>query len=363
MCDYVNKVSQRQIISTSRTSYVAIIVFLGCSLLPTVSRASEPISSCNGLRLLVSGWASNDIYAYNACTGAFEFTLDTTGDVEGSMTILRGPDDNLYIAGEKNDRILRFNWQTGAFMGIFVWDNPATVVVDESGGLDSPTGMAIGPDGNLYVASFNNNNILRYDGITGAFIDEFVSSGLGGLNGPDAGMAFGPDGNLYVPSYNNNRVLVYNGTTGAFIKIFADANSGISKPRTVLFRSDGRVLVSNEGNSTIRQFDATGSFLGTFASGATGCTGIVFGPDGSLYVTSASINRVRRYHPDTGALIDTFVPIGSGGLSGATFVYFWGDATAPVPTVSEWGLAIMILLVLSVGSLVFRRVSTVGLRP
>lgn len=43
-----------------------------------------------------------------------------------------------------------------------------------------PVGLAVGPDATLYVASNANNNILRYDGQTGAFLNEFVPAGSGG---------------------------------------------------------------------------------------------------------------------------------------------------------------------------------------
>ena len=46
----------------------------------------------------------------------------------------------------------------------------ALVAAAGNGGLDRSTGMAFGPDGNLYVASLNTNEVLRYDATTGAFL-------------------------------------------------------------------------------------------------------------------------------------------------------------------------------------------------
>ena len=42
--------------------------------------------------------------------------------------------------------------------------------------------MTFGPDGSLYVASYNNDQILRYDGSTG---EVFVAAGSGGLVEPE----------------------------------------------------------------------------------------------------------------------------------------------------------------------------------
>jgi hypothetical protein len=45
----------------------------------------------------------------------------------------------------------------------------------------------------LLVVSTGTNEVLRYDGATGAFIDAFVTAGSGGLVDP-SGITFGPDG-------------------------------------------------------------------------------------------------------------------------------------------------------------------------
>src|SRR5206468_3806220 len=85
-----------------------------------------------------------------------------------------------------------------------------------SGGLSSPESAAFGPDGNLYVSSFGTQNVLKYDGKTGAFLSVFVPAGSGNINGNDD-ILFGPDGNLYVANFPGtfDSVLRFNGTTGA----------------------------------------------------------------------------------------------------------------------------------------------------
>ena len=75
--------------------------------------------------------------------------------------------------------------------------------------------------------------MLRYDGRTGAFLGVFVAKGSGGLNGA-YGLAFGPDGNLYVDSFINNQVLRYDGGTGAFLDVFASGN-GLLGPTYLAF--------------------------------------------------------------------------------------------------------------------------------
>ena len=69
--------------------------------------------------------------------------------------------------------MLRYNGNTGAFIGVFT----------SGGGIDKTVAVVFGPDGNLYVSGTGSDNVVRYNGITGAFIDEFIPSGSGGLNG------------------------------------------------------------------------------------------------------------------------------------------------------------------------------------
>ncbi len=88
-------------------------------------------------------------------------------------------------------------------------------ITSQAGGLDHPTGMVLGPNGDLFVASAATDRVLRYEAATGTFLGTFVSPGSGGLDNPD-GVVFGPDGNLYVASVITHAVLRYEGTTGDF---------------------------------------------------------------------------------------------------------------------------------------------------
>ena len=101
--------------------------------------------------------------------------------------------------------------------------------------------MIFGPDGNhdgaqdLYIVDRDLNAVLRYDGVTGTYVDTFVASGSGGLSSP-ADLAFGPDGNLYVSCYVGNQVLDYDGSSGAFLGVVA---SGLAAPYGITFGTDG----------------------------------------------------------------------------------------------------------------------------
>jgi streptogramin lyase len=135
-----------------------------------------------------------------------------------------GPDGNLYVSSTTSQQVNRYNGMTGALIDAFVTPG--------SGGLQQPWGLTFGPDGSLYVCSTNTSQVMRYNGKTGAFMDAFVSAGSGGLYLPTA-LAFGPDRNLYVCSFYTNQVLRYNGKTGAFMNAFVSAIP--SSPMSLLF--------------------------------------------------------------------------------------------------------------------------------
>ena len=266
--------------------------------------------------IAVSGFTSNALHFYR---GADSRPLGSI-PVPGAQSIARGPAGRLYVCAEAIDEVLRFDPRDPTSLVSFVADDPLTPE-DESGGLDGPTGAIFGPDGNLYVASFEGDSILRFDGETGAYLDVFVPPGAGGLDGPDAGLEFGPDGHLYVPSYWNHRVLRYDGSTGASLGDFVPAGlGGLRNPRDVAFR-DGFVFVASSTNNRVLRYDAGGAFVDRFIN-VPSPYHLQFHPvTGDLLVVNLNRNNVRIHDRFTGEFKRLLVGGGAGGLSGATFVH------------------------------------------
>ena len=99
--------------------------------------------------------------------------------------------------------------------------------------------LVFSPDGSsyLYGVDFYGDTVLRWSGsgLSGGAPTEFVSAGSGGLNQPSC-LLFGPDGNLYVSMLGNtpasNTVNRYNGTTGAYLGVFV---TGLQEPQGLAF--------------------------------------------------------------------------------------------------------------------------------
>ena len=215
-----------------------------------------------------------------------------------------------------------------------------------------PEGIAFGPDGNLCISS-RSEEVLRYDGQSGAFIDVFASGN--GLVDP-AGIAFGgPDDDLYVSSgiaddgVGGNQILRFDGVTGAFETVVDPTNAaGLDDPEGMTFGADGLLYVDStpeEGPGEVLRYDpATNAFVDKFVSAAAAATSsdptdLVFGPDGDLFVSSAETSEVNRYDGTTGAFEGDFVTAGLGGIDVAEGMAFSPNGNLLVA--SELGNAVL----------------------
>jgi len=234
-----------------------------------------------------------------------------------------GPDENLYLSNPPGGTVLRFNGVTGEFIDTFV---PIG-----SGGLVFPL-ILVFHDGYLFVGDTGTGAIRRYDAKTGAPVDTFIPDNSHGMGvfGDLQSFAFGPDGNLYVLSQIDNRVLRYNGHTGAFIDEFVPGNAGLDQPAGVTFGANGMLYVASNGSGEVRRYDIhTGSYEVFIPGGGTlaGPVGIAFGPDGNFYATSIGSSAILQYDGKTGAYLGMLVQTGSGGISGPRTLEFKSKTT------------------------------------
>src|SRR5262245_31413262 len=190
---------------------------------PTTRLAVEQLeercvpSAGGGTYLLVSDYKTDSVLRYDAATGAFadEFILHRSGKLNGPWGIVIGPHDHdVYVstghfAGPNQIKaVLRYDGTTGAFLDEFV----------QTGQLLQPGAVTFGPDGNLYVTDDRDEprqgRIARFDGTTGAYLDDFVPFGSGGLGHPLVHV-FGPSGrgpgalDLYVSDEFTHSILRY----------------------------------------------------------------------------------------------------------------------------------------------------------
>jgi WD40 repeat protein len=284
------------------------------------------------------------ILRYNATTGAYvdQFVSGALLN-NGVRGFVLGTDGNLYVSSQSDDIIREYSGTTGAFIQNFAGN---------STGASFRGDLILGPDNNLYAAGGEDNVVYRYNGTTGANLPSPGSSGAtftqGGLLSLATGEAFGPDGNLYVSSYFNSTVQRFNASTGQYIDTFVGSN--LSNPTGMTLHNGDLYVANAGGNDVVRIDGTTGAYLGVFASTDLSYPSrLTFGPDGNLYVASYGNNSIIGFDGTTGAYLDTFAS--GGNLQSPTDLVFY--STASVPEIGTASIALLGLI--PIGLLAHRR--------
>lgn len=194
--------------------------------------------------------------------------------------------------------------------------------------LREPRGIAIGPDGEIFIADAGNHRIrvIRSDGSIETVAGS-NRSGYGGDGGPAVAarleepraIAVGGDGHLYIADTGNNRIRKVTPayiTTVAGTGRFGHAGDGgpagraeLRRPQGVAVDRAGIVYIADTGNHRIRRVGRDRSITTVGGTGRPGFggdvglavqaqfnypQGLALGPDGSVYVADAANQLVRR---------------------------------------------------------------------
>jgi sugar lactone lactonase YvrE len=164
-------------------------------------------------------------------------------------------------------------------------------------GVPSPDGLALGVDGNLYVACERKHAaILR---ITPDGLGSVVAIGLRQADGLQTDAA----GTLYVSEERPD---------GRVVQVAPDGRQaviapGLVNPEGLAFDSAGRLYVA-EDRAADRILRIEEGRVLVWAEGLSRPEGIEYGPDGDLYVNETARGQLTRIHPD--GTRELFVPGG-----------------------------------------------------
>ena len=221
--------------------------------------------------------------------------------------------------------------------------------------LDSPEGVAVGPDGTLYIADTGNERIRA---VSGGVMATFAGNGSVGFAGdggaavnasfrrPNA-LAIDASGALLISDADNERVRRISG--GVIQTIAGDGAQGfagdgaaatsaeLDTPMGVAVSGDGRIFVADSHNDRIRVI-ATNGMIGTFAgNGVAGYAGdggaataaelslprgLMVTSSGAVIFADSNNQRIRMV--SAGGVITT---IAGSGVQGAA-----GDGSAAMTT-------------------------------
>jgi tripartite motif-containing protein 71 len=276
-----------------------------------------------------------------SATGTFLGSWGSWGTNNGQFNRPSGvavaPDGTVYVADGGNYRIQRFN-ATGTFLGS--WGSWGT----NNGQFSNPSGVAVAPDGTVYVADGGNHRIQRFNA-SGTFLGAWGSQGSadGQFSNP-SDVAVAPDGTVYVADSGNHRIQRFS-AHGTFLGTWESQGSRdrwFIRPSSVATAPDGTVYVADSnttswvgGNHRVQRFSASGTFLGTWGSQGSGDgqfsnpSDVAVAPDGTVYVADTGNRRIQRFSA-TGAFLGTW---GSSGSGDGQFSNPSGVAVAPDGTV------------------------------
>jgi DNA-binding beta-propeller fold protein YncE len=199
----------------------------------------------------------------------------------------------------------------------------------EAGQFQRPRGVATAPDGTIYIADTDNHRIQHFDrdgtplNEWGSFADLALGPAPGGTFYEPWGIAVGPEGSVYVADTWNHRIQKFS-PDGEFLTMWgyfgqAEQFDGFWGPRDVVVDSHGRVLVSDTGNKRIVIFGPNGGGIAEF--GEEGYepgqfyepVGLALDADGILYVADTWNQRIQSFEPDGAG---SFIPKDSWDIYG-----------------------------------------------
>jgi sugar lactone lactonase YvrE len=246
--------------------------------------------------------------------GLFVTTWGSAGSGDGQFNSPRGvaidPNGDVFVTDA--DRVQKFT-NDGTFL--LKWGSNGSA--DDQ--FQVAAGLAVDPSGNVFVIDYIPNRIKKFTN-TGSFLTKWggCCAGNGQFNNPQ-GIATDATGNVFVTD-RAMRVQKFD-NTGGFLLSFAPPGSGdgeVNEPRGVATDASGNVFVVDQANQRIQKFTNAGVFVtkwGTPGSGQSQFAspfGIAVDGTGNVYVGDTGNNRIQKF-------------TGTG-----TFVAQWGSAGSAI---------------------------------
>jgi hypothetical protein len=251
--------------------------------------ASNPsgISTAKGI-VYVSDDQDDIVRAFSD-TGTFDH-LWHTGNAVPDVAVSGNTAYTTLAACCGDDGIAKFNASTGAFLGSF---GPGG---SGDGKTWFPQSVATNANGSIvYVTNAGNHRIQTFTS-AGDWLGAW--GGQGGTDGrfnAPAGIAVAPNGNVYVADKFNKRIQEFT-PGGDFIRKWPMPSGSASSPVAVAVDSHGLVyVVDNLDNDRILKFNANGGYLETIGRGRLDePSDVAIDAVGNVYVTGYD-DQVRKW--------------------------------------------------------------------
>jgi DNA-binding beta-propeller fold protein YncE len=191
--------------------------------------------------------------------------------------------------------------------------------------------FAFTKDGHLLATDAANSNIQVFDKTTGKYMTRFAGKGDGDehMEKPE-GIAVDPEGNIFVADYTTGYVKIYD-KNYKWKKTFSEYGEGPGQNIKSEFMDvyEGKLYMAEAGNHRVNVFDLQGNFLFMFGGSGTepGKINVAeaakVNSQGKVYVTDLKNDRIQVFNHD------------------GTFIKLWGKTgSAPGDFKTPAGLAI-----------------------
>ncbi|MBV1924683.1 MAG: T9SS type A sorting domain-containing protein [Flavobacteriaceae bacterium] len=218
-----------------------------------------------------------------------EFITSNSGGLTNPQDIVLHPGGFLLVTGTFNERIKKYDLETGDYLGD--WS-------DNSFALGRPSKMSIGPDNLLYVTQWGQtaatSKIVRFD-LEGNYLGPFTPSAPTGL-----GHVWDESGNFYLAIFGVNtgigNIRKYN-TEGNYTGLHIDSTI-LENPTYIWWGDNNEMFVQDFTAGKVLRYDANGDYLEDFITGLNQPEGYTFLPNGNLLISERGGNQIIEFNPD-----------------------------------------------------------------
>lgn len=251
-------------------------------------------------------------------------------------------DGTVYIADTWHHRIRRVDPHTGIISTV-AGTGQAKGYGDHGPAVDAalnePVALALDGPELLYIADQSNNRVRKLD-LTSGVISTVAGTGESGYNGdgapgPDtalagpSGLAVDPQGNLYIADTFSSRIRKWDRQTGLMATVVGgtgdfrlnpgdnESSPNLSRPYAIALHPDGRLFITDSDNHLIRVWNLQTQAMSLLAgNGKAACSddgkppaqsslnypfGVALDAQGHVYIADTFSHRIRVVAPDCGA--------------------------------------------------------------
>jgi DNA-binding beta-propeller fold protein YncE len=224
------------------------------------------------------------------------------GEFNSPTGIALDKDGNIYVSDTDSHSIQKLD-KTGKFLAR--WGGEPS---KQEGSFYYPRGLATNSNAEVYVADSGNNRVQKFDSegnclhAWGKFGFAWRGADMGKFDVP-WGVTTDQHDNVYISDTSNARIQKFGADGQPLIKWGRDGSfdGAFFYPRGMAVDFVGNVFIADEGNNRIQKFDARGSYLTKWGKEGSGPGqfkqpwGVACDALGNVYVVDSGNHRIQKF--------------------------------------------------------------------